>query len=100
MFVLGIVVHCEIIVPGKVQDKICTTIPVNAFDNILQVGEIPNVHLCPADVFMFGYAGFLLRSSGQAKKPVPVGAFCSIKCFPIKPDAPVMIMPGSVSFMI
>jgi len=73
MFVLGIVVHCEIIVPGQVQDKICATIPVNAFNNILQVGEISYVHLCPANVLMFGYDGFPLRSSSQAKKPVPVG---------------------------
>jgi hypothetical protein len=73
MFVLGIVIHCEIIIPCQVQDEICPPIPVNALNYFLQVGEIPNINLGPANVLMFGYARFLLRSSGQAKKPVPVG---------------------------
>ena len=73
MLVLGIIIHCEIIVTGKVQDIIGTAIPVNAFNDILQVGEIAYVHLGPANVMMLGYARFLLGSSSQAKKPVPVG---------------------------
>jgi hypothetical protein len=56
MFILGIIVHGEIIVPGQVQDIIGTTIPVYALDDILQVGEIPDVYLCPANILMFGYA--------------------------------------------